>query len=123
MLKGFTSNRTTKVLMSGAFLMIKRFSGIESIFTNHKHLVWFDTVSEALQLADYYLTNDCERERIANNGYTWAQENADISSYFVKWSDTKQYREYHIGPSDHVMNSLWQKWYYLRRGVIRGGEI
>ena len=69
--KGFTSGRTFRAIMSGAFLLIRYFPGIENIFINHKHLVWFHSDEEGLELIDYYLKNGNEREKIARSGYSY----------------------------------------------------
>jgi len=55
-------------MASGAFHLIHYVPGMEEVFENRKHLVWFDTVPEAIQLIEYYLAHDEERERIAEAG-------------------------------------------------------
>ncbi len=72
--KGFTSGRTFRALMSGAFLLIRYFPGVENIFVNHRHLVWFHSDDEGLRLIEYYLTNSDEREQIARQGHTYLSE-------------------------------------------------
>ncbi|MEM2144980.1 MAG: glycosyltransferase, partial [Candidatus Jordarchaeaceae archaeon] len=46
--KGFTSGRTFRTLMSGAFLLIRYFPGIENLFLNRRHLVWFYSDEEGI---------------------------------------------------------------------------
>lgn len=53
---------------SGAFHLTHYVSGLETVFENHKHLVWFNSVPEAMDLIDYYLTHTKEREEIAAAG-------------------------------------------------------
>jgi spore maturation protein CgeB len=60
--------------MSGAFLLIRYFPGVENIFVNHRHLVWFHSDDEGLRLIEYYLTNSDEREQIARQGHTYLSE-------------------------------------------------
>ncbi len=72
--KGFTSVRVFRALMSGAFVLIRYFPGIENIFENHKHLVWFHGDEEGLSAIDYYLNNDAERKQIAKNGRNYLLE-------------------------------------------------
>jgi|GEM_PF-4374037 len=74
--KGFTSGRTFRTLMSGAFLLIRYFPGIENIFVNHRHLVWFHSDAEGLRSIEYYLTHADEREQIAHQGYAYLNEQA-----------------------------------------------
>jgi len=42
--------------------------GMEQDFENHKHLVWFKTIPEGLNLLDYYVKNDKARDKIATEG-------------------------------------------------------
>lgn len=72
--KGYTSNRTYNILSSGGFCLIRYFPGIEDLFKNHKHLVWFKTVKEAIELIDYYKKHEKERQQIAKNGYELYKE-------------------------------------------------
>ena len=66
--KGFTSVRVFRAMMSGSFVLMRYFPGIENIFENFKHLVWFHGDEEGLQYLEYYLKNDLEREKIARMG-------------------------------------------------------
>jgi hypothetical protein len=42
--------------------------GLESFFVNHKHLVWFKSIEEGIDLIRFYLEHDDLRERIAYFG-------------------------------------------------------
>lgn len=66
---GYTSNRVYNILASGGFCLAAWFPGIEELFENHKHLVWFTSYGEALSLAKRYLANPNEREKIRKAGY------------------------------------------------------
>jgi hypothetical protein len=57
--------RTFNSMASGAFHLTHYIPGLETMFENHKHLAWFNSVPEAMELIEYYLNNDIERERIA----------------------------------------------------------
>ena len=48
--------------------------GMEEHFENHKHLVWFHTIDEGLELIDRYLKDDEAREKIAWEGWKLACE-------------------------------------------------
>jgi spore maturation protein CgeB len=45
---------------------------MEDDFENKKHLCWFHTIEEGLELIDYYLKHDEEREKIAWEGWRHA---------------------------------------------------
>jgi hypothetical protein len=68
--------------------LIRKFSGIEDLFTNHKHLVWYETNEEAEKLAAYYLGHEEEREKIALEGMKYVHENALNTNLFLKWLNT-----------------------------------
>ncbi len=70
----YSSDRIFNVLGAGGFYLCSYFPGIETLFHNHKHLVWFKTSEEGLKFAKYYLQNNEEREKIAYNGYMLVKE-------------------------------------------------
>jgi hypothetical protein len=104
--KGFTSNRTHNVMCSGTFLLIRKFSGIEELFVNHEHLVWFETNQEAIDLVKYYLIHDNEREAIAMKGMRLAQEKTLMSKCFNNWM-TRQYDEKKIPLITNIYDFIW----------------
>lgn len=65
----YSSDRIFNVLGSGSFYLCSYFPGIEKLFKNHYHLVWFKNINEGHKIASYYLKHDEEREKIAYNGY------------------------------------------------------
>ena len=52
----------------GTLHLTRYFSGLEEHFQNGKHLVWFESIDEAVDLAKRYLREDEARERIAAAG-------------------------------------------------------
>lgn len=66
--KGYTSNRLFNILSSGGFCLTLWYPEIEKQFVNKKHLVWFKTKEEAVELINYYLAHPEEREKIAKQG-------------------------------------------------------
>jgi hypothetical protein len=63
--------RVFEVLMSGALLMTPRIgNGLEDLLKDGESCVLYETnnVEDAVDKLRYYLNNDSERERIANNG-------------------------------------------------------
>jgi hypothetical protein len=68
--------RVFEVMSSGTMLLTDRISnGMEELFKNKKHLVLYNDEKEMLDLAEYYLRNEEERERIARAGQKEVQEN------------------------------------------------
>jgi hypothetical protein len=65
---GYTSNRTYNILSAGGFCLIAYFDGIEKLFENHKHLVWFKTPEEAVEIIDYYYEHEEEYAIIKAEG-------------------------------------------------------
>ncbi|WP_300299972.1 CgeB family protein [Anaerosolibacter sp.] len=63
-----TSVRTYEILGTGAFHITCYTPSHENIFNNHEHLVWSNSQKETIDLVDYYLKHDKEREQIAEQG-------------------------------------------------------
>lgn len=66
--KGYSSNRLYNILSSGGFALVNWFPGIAYQFENGQHLAWFKTPEEARELANFYMANPNERNRIAVQG-------------------------------------------------------
>ena len=62
------SNRVVNTLACGGFLIQRYTPGLESVFDNHEHLVWYQTEEELFPLLDRYLRDPVERERIGDQG-------------------------------------------------------
>ncbi len=69
----YSSDRIFNVLGAGGFYLCSYFPGIEKLFKNHLHLVWFKTAEEGIRLASYYLNHNRKREKIAYRGYMLAK--------------------------------------------------
>ena len=54
--------------MACGFHMTQYFDGIETMFENHKHLVWFKSYLELVRWVEYYLNQPNERKRIYLEG-------------------------------------------------------
>ncbi len=65
----YFSNRVWLTLGWGGFLLQEYVEGLERLFENHRHLVWFRDLKEGLHLAERYLKYPYERHRIAREGY------------------------------------------------------
>lgn len=64
--------RVFEAMASGSMLLTDKApgSGLEELFTDRIHLVYYSTESDLISLADYYLKHDDERECIAKTGMT-----------------------------------------------------
>ncbi|HPI19305.1 MAG TPA: glycosyltransferase [Candidatus Kapabacteria bacterium] len=67
-LQTVTSNRLYNIISSGGFALVSWFPGIDKLFENHKHLVWFNSPEEAISLMEYYDNNIEEYNNIKRNG-------------------------------------------------------
>ncbi|MHA2363883.1 MAG: glycosyltransferase family protein [Candidatus Hodarchaeales archaeon] len=63
----YTSNRTWNSMAVG-FVIHQYFKGIENLFHNKKHLVWFKKPNELFYYIDYYLDKPDVRNTIYKNG-------------------------------------------------------
>ena len=72
--EGYFSNRTWITLGCGGFLLTRYVPGLEKIFINKKHLVWYHSIDECLYLIAEYLRKDEERKRIGREGYHYVHE-------------------------------------------------
>lgn len=64
----YFSNRTFLTLACGGFHLTHYVPGLEDLFTNHRHLVWFQSDEECADLCAYYLARPTARRRIAREG-------------------------------------------------------
>lgn len=65
---GDINMRISEATGSGAFLLTEYVPHLEELYENKKHLVWYKTMDEAVELAKYYLEHEDEREAIAKAG-------------------------------------------------------
>lgn len=68
----YFSNRTWFTLGCGGFLLTNYAPDLEAIFDNHRHLVWYRSTEECLELAAHYLAHPEERRKIAEAGHAYA---------------------------------------------------
>lgn len=69
----YFSNRTFLTLASGGFLLTHYVPGLESMFENERHLVWFRSDDECLDLLRHWLRRPAARARIAREGRRWTR--------------------------------------------------
>lgn len=70
----YFSNRTFLTLASGGFHLTRYVPGLETMFRNEEHLVWYHSNEECLQLIEHYLRRPTERRRIADAGRAWVRK-------------------------------------------------
>lgn len=73
-IEGHWSNRLWLTLGCGGFLLTNYVPGMEEIFKNHEHLVWYRNEDECEALALEYLKKPKERKKIAETGYRYVHE-------------------------------------------------
>ncbi len=69
----YFSNRTFLTLASGGFHLTRYVPGLERMFENRRHLVWFHSDDECLELIRYYLPRPRARHAIARRGQAWTR--------------------------------------------------
>lgn len=68
-IKGYASNRLMNMVSCGRCVIVRYFPGLENWGKNGEHFVWFTTDEECVEKIKYYLKNEEEREKIADNAY------------------------------------------------------
>lgn len=67
-LERYSSDRIFRIMGSGALCMCKEYPGYYRDFKDKENLVIWRDHKELIQIIDYYLQNESERKRIADNG-------------------------------------------------------
>jgi hypothetical protein len=65
----YFSNRFFLTLACRGFHIVRYVPGMEEVFENHRHLVWFESDEECKELCQHYLKRDGERAKIAQEGH------------------------------------------------------
>lgn len=100
-LEAYFSNRLTNTLATRCFYIQTYIPGLETVFTNLKHLVWYTDEEDLVGLIEYYLKNEKEAEEIAAEGqrevyrkYTYEESVKkilqDVDLYSVERSFSKR---------------------------------
>lgn len=81
----YFSDRVFETLGRGGFLIHPRIKGMDEIFTDREHLVFYEfgDFDQLQALIDYYLTHDEERERIRRAGHELVKAN---HTYVHRWA-------------------------------------
>jgi len=67
--------RLVNTMATGTFALATYTPRLEAVFTRKKHLDWFSSYDELVELIHYYLEHDKEREEIAHQGYEYVINN------------------------------------------------
>jgi len=81
---GGCSNRLYNIVKAGGCAFVKYFEGLENMFENHKHLIWFKDVKEIPELLNHYLNNVHLIDEIKKNAKLEADKNHSIESRINK---------------------------------------
>jgi GT2 family glycosyltransferase len=65
----YTSIRYWEVPAYWGFSLTRRFPGCEEFYEDKVHRVYFDSIEECIDLKDYYLRHEAEREKIRRAGW------------------------------------------------------
>jgi len=74
------SNRFINYLACGTMVLAKYVPGSERLFSDGKHLRYFSTTEECLELVDYYLKHEEERQAIAKSGMEYAHKHYNCTA-------------------------------------------
>lgn len=89
----YFSNRTWFTLGCRGFLITNYAPGLEDIFENHGHLVWYRSVEECVDLVRHYLARPEERERIAERGHAFVRRHRTYDDFARDLVDLFEGRE------------------------------
>jgi spore maturation protein CgeB len=78
----YFSNRTFLTLASGGFHLTHYVPGLETMFDNHGHLVWYHSDEECLDLLGHYLKQPNARQAIARRGQAWVRQKYGMGRQF-----------------------------------------
>jgi spore maturation protein CgeB len=70
--------RTFEILGTGSFELMDARKNISGLIRPDTDLVMYKDIDELLNKIEYYLSNDKERQKIANTGYEWVKERYTI---------------------------------------------
>lgn len=72
--ESYWSSRNYIIPGYGGFLITPYVEGLEKEFEDKKHIVWYNSFEECVDLIRYYLEHDEEREKIRKQGYEYVQK-------------------------------------------------
>lgn len=94
-IKLYHSDRLTHYLACGTFVLAKRVPDTDLLFKDGIHIKYFDSAEEFFELADWYLSHEPERKKIADAGmqHIHAEFNSTkIAGYILELIEKGNYR-------------------------------
>jgi hypothetical protein len=88
------SDRLTRYLACGAFVLARTVPDSDLLFKGGLHLRYFDTADEFFELAKWYLEHENERKKIADAGMRWAHKEFNcvkIAGYMLELIEKGKY--------------------------------
>lgn len=83
----YFSNRTFLTLAAGGFHLTEYVPQLQELFENGRHLVWYHSDAECLDLIAYYLKRPAARARIAAQGQAWTRRRYGMGRQVAKLLD------------------------------------
>lgn len=80
----YFSNRNLYTMACGGFLLTEYVPGMEELFKNHQHLVWYKDEQECIEMIDFYLGNPNKRAEIASEGCKFVFQEFSMTKQLVK---------------------------------------
>ena len=90
----YHSDRLTHYLSCGTFVLAKRVPDTELLFKDGEHAKYFDTADEFFELANWYLSHETERKKIADAGMQHVHEqfnSVKIAKYILELIEKGSY--------------------------------
>jgi len=91
----YHSDRLTHYTACGTMVLAKRVPDTEYLMSDKFHLRYFDTPQECLELAEWYLSHENERKKIADSGMEHCHKcfnSVKIAGYIMDLTNTGQYQ-------------------------------
>lgn len=90
----YHSDRFTHYSAAGTMVIAKRVPNTELLMKDKKHVCYFDTEEECMELADWYLKHEKEQQKIAEAGMAYCHANynaTQIAGYILDTIDKGEY--------------------------------
>lgn len=94
-IKLYHSDRITHYLACGTFTLAKKVPDSDLLFKDKEHLRYFDDIDEFFELADWYLSHETERKKIADAGMKHVHEqfnSVKIAGYILELIEKGSYK-------------------------------
>ncbi|MBN2180323.1 MAG: glycosyltransferase family 1 protein [Sedimentisphaerales bacterium] len=89
------SDRITRYMACGTFVMARRFPGADLLYKDGEHIKYFDEIKEFFELSDWYLGHEDQRKKIADAGMKRIHEQFNcvkIAGYIIELAEKGEYK-------------------------------